>query len=133
MKIIIKISCFLFLGIASINGQTNSISGKITSNGEVLPFVNVYLKKTKLGTSTNENGFFELKNIPNGSYTIVASNIGFKFKLKKITLIGNQQIVKNFNLKVNDALEEIVISGTLRAVTKSNSPVPVEVYSKTFF
>ena len=93
----------------------------------------MYLKKTKQGTSTNENGFFELKNIPNGTYTIVASSIGYKFKSKKITLIGNQQIVKNFNLKVNDALEEIVISGTLRAVTKSNSPVPVEVYSKTFF
>ncbi len=61
------------------------------------------------------------------------ADIGFKFKSKKITLIGNQQIVKNFNLKVNDALEEIVISGTLRPVTKSNSPVPVEVYSKTFF
>ena len=133
MKIIIKISCLLFLGIASINGQTNSISGKVTSNGEVLPFVNVYLKKNKQGTSTNENGFFELKNIPNGTYTIIASSIGFKFKSKKITLTGNQKIVKNFNLKVNDALEEIVISGTLRPVTKSNSPVPVEVYSKTFF
>ena len=133
MKIIINISCLLFLGIAAINGQTNSISGKVSSNGEVLPFVNVYLKKTKQGTSTNENGFFELKNIPNGTYTIIASSIGFKFKSKKITLIGNQEIVKNFNLKVNDALEEIVISGTLRPVTKSNSPVPVEVYSKTFF
>ena len=133
MKIIIKISCLLFLGIASIKGQTNSISGKVSSNGEVLPFVNVYLKKTKQGTSTNKNGFFELKNIPNGTYTIVASSIGYKFKSKKITLIGNQEIVKNFNLKVNDALEEIVISGTLRPVTKSNSPVPVEVYSKTFF
>jgi outer membrane receptor for ferrienterochelin and colicins len=133
MKIIINISCLLFLGISAINGQTNSISGKVSSNGEVLPFVNVYLKKTKQGTSTNENGFFELKNIPNGTYTIVASSIGYKFKSKKITLIGNQQIVKNFNLKVNDALEEIVISGTLRPVTKSNSPVPVEVYSKTFF
>ena len=133
MKIIINISCLLFLGIAAIKGQTNSISGKVSSNGEVLPFVNVYLKKTKQGTSTNENGFFELKNIPNGTYTIVASSIGYKFKSKKITLIGNQKIVKNFNLKVNDALEEIVISGTLRPVTKSNSPVPVEVYSKTFF
>ena len=133
MKIIIKISCLLFLGSASIKGQTNSISGKVSSNGEVLPFVNVYLKKNKQGTSTNENGFFELKNIPNGTYTIVASSIGFKFKSKKITLTGNQKIVKNFNLKVNDALEEIVISGTLRPVTKSNSPVPVEVYSKTFF
>ncbi len=133
MKVIIKISCLLFLGIASINGQTNSISGKVSSNSEVLPFVNVYLKKTKQGTSTNKNGFFELKNIPNGTYTIVASSIGFKFKSKKITLTGNQKIVKNFNLKVNDALEEIVISGTLRPVTKSNSPVPVEVYSETFF
>ena len=133
MKIIINISCLLFLGIAAIKGQTNSISGKVSSNSEVLPFVNVYLKKTKQGTSTNENGFFELKNIPNGTYTIVASSIGYKFKSKKITLIGNQKIVKNFNLKVNDALEEIVISGTLRPVTKSNSPVPVEVYSKTFF
>ena len=133
MKIIINISCLLFMGITAINGQTNSISGKVSSNGEVLPFVNVYLKKTKQGTSTNENGFFELKNIPNGTYTIVASSIGYKFKSKKITLIGNQEIVKNFNLKVNDALEEIVISGTLRPVTKSNSPVPVEVYSKTFF
>jgi len=133
MKIIIKISYLLFLGSASIKGQTNSISGKVSSNGEVLPFVNVYLKKNKQGTSTNENGFFELKNIPNGTYTIVASSIGFKFKSKKITLTGNQKIVKNFNLKVNDALEEIVISGTLRPVTKSNSPVPVEVYSETFF
>ena len=133
MKIIINISCLLFLGIAAIKGQTNSISGKVSSNGEVLPFVNVYLKKTKQGTSTNKNGFFELKNIPNGTYTIVASSIGYKFKSKKITLIGNQKIVKNFNLKVNDALEEIVISGTLRPVTKSNSPVPVEVYSETFF
>ena len=133
MKIIINISCLLFFGIAAIKGQTNSISGKVSSNGEVLPFVNVYLKKTKQGTSTNKNGFFELKNIPNGTYTIVASSIGYKFKSKKITLIGNQKIVKNFNLKVNDALEEIVISGTLRPVTKSNSPVPVEVYSKTFF
>jgi len=133
MKISIKIGCVLFLGITSINGQTNSISGKVNSNGEVLPFVNVYLKKNKQGTSTNENGFFELKNIPNGTYTIIASSIGFKFKSKKITLTGNQKIVKNFNLKVNDALEEIVISGTLRPVTKSNSPVHVEVYSKTFF
>ena len=133
MKIIINISCLLFLGIAAIKGQTNSISGKVSSNGEVLPFANVYLKKTKQGTSTNENGFFKLKNIPNGTYTIVASSIGYKFKSKKITLTGNQKIVKNFNLKVNDALEEIVISGTLRPVTKSNSPVPVEVYSKTFF
>jgi outer membrane receptor for ferrienterochelin and colicins len=133
MKIIVKIVCIFFTGLISIQAQTNSISGKITSKGEALPFVNVYLKNTKLGTFTNENGFFELKDIPNGNYTLVSSNIGFEKKSIKIMLSGNEKIVKNFSLDDTNSLEEIVISGTLRPVSKSNSPVSVEVYSATFF
>ena len=133
MKIIVKIVCIFFTGLISIQAQTNSISGKITSKGEALPFVNVYLKNTKLGTFTNENGFFELKDIPDGNYTLVSSNIGFEKKSIKIMLSGNEKIVKNFSLDDTNSLEEIVISGTLRPVSKSNSPVSVEVYSATFF
>jgi len=44
----------LFIGLSTVLGQTNSISGKVTSKGEALPFVNVYLTNTKIGTSTNE-------------------------------------------------------------------------------
>jgi len=123
----------LFLGVASVQAQNNSLSGKITSNGEELPFVNVYLKKTKLGTSTNENGFYELKNIPKGNYTLIASSIGYQTKSSKISIDSNQKLVKSFSLSENNSLNEIVISGTLKPVTKSESPVPVEVYSKTFF
>ena len=126
------ISIFL-LGIISIKGQTNTITGKVISKGEASPFVNVYLKNSKQGTSTNENGLFELKNIKNGNYTLVASSIGFKSKSKKIKLKGNQNIIQNFNLKEANFLDEIVISGTLKPVSKSKSPVPVEVYSNTFF
>ena len=133
MKIIVKIIWVFFTGLISIQAQTNSISGKITSKGEALPFVNVYLTNTTIGTSTNEKGFFELKNIPNGNYTLIASSVGFKIESLKILLSGNQRIVKNFNLNENNSLEEIVISGTLRPVSKSNSPVSVEVYSTTFF
>nr|WP_254712498.1 TonB-dependent receptor [Polaribacter pectinis] len=133
IKIFIKISCLFFFGIISTYAQNNSVSGKVISNGEVLPFVNIYLKNTKLGTATNEKGFFELKNIPNGTYTIVASSVGFESKSARIILSGNEKITKNFNLNENSSLEEIVISGTLKPVTKSKSPVPVEVYSKTFF
>jgi outer membrane receptor for ferrienterochelin and colicins len=133
MKILLKLTCFLFLGVASVQAQNNSLSGKITSNGEELPFVNVYLKKTKLGTSTNENGFYELKNIPKGNYTLIASSIGYQTKSSKISIDSNQKLVKSFSLSENNSLNEIVISGTLKPVTKSESPVPVEVYSKTFF
>ncbi|MDG1451862.1 MAG: carboxypeptidase-like regulatory domain-containing protein, partial [Polaribacter sp.] len=133
MKNILTFIGLLFVGLTSILGQTNSISGKITSKGEALPFVNVYLTNTSIGTSTNEKGFFELKNISNGKYTLISSAIGFNSKSIKIRLTGNQKIVKNFNLSENNSLEEIVISGTLRPVSKSNSPVSVEVYSTTFF
>ncbi|AQS95271.1 TonB-dependent receptor [Polaribacter sp. BM10] len=121
------------LGVFTTNAQLNSIKGKITSNGKPLPYVNIYLKNTKIGTSSNENGFFELQNIENGVYTIVASSIGFKSKSAKINVKNASTITKNFDLNENNDLDEIVVSGTLRPVTKSNSPVPVEVYSKTFF
>ncbi|WP_299062318.1 TonB-dependent receptor [uncultured Polaribacter sp.] len=126
--------CLLFiLGAFASHAQLISIKGKITSNGKPLPFVNVYLKNTKIGTSSNENGFFELQNIENGIYTIVASSVGFKSKSAKINVKDSSTIIQNFDLNENNDLDEIVVSGTLRPVSKSNSPVPVEVYSKTFF
>lgn len=133
MKTPLKIIYYLFVGMISTHSQTNSISGKITSKGEALPFANIYLANTKLGTASNEEGFFELKNIPNGDYTLISSSVGFNLKSLKIILTGNQKLVKNFNLNENYSLEEIVVSGTLRPISKSNSPVSVEVYSTTFF
>ena len=132
MKLFFKIVCILFFGIHSAFSQ-NSISGKVTSEGEALPFVNLYLKRTKLGTSTNNNGFYQLKNIPDGNYTLVISSVGFKPKSIKISFFGGKTIKRNFTLSESNSLDEIVISGTLKPVTKSNSPVPIEVYSKTFF
>ncbi|WP_077810323.1 TonB-dependent receptor [Polaribacter sp. BM10] len=133
MKIFANFYLLFILGVFTTNAQLNSIKGKITSNGKPLPYVNIYLKNTKIGTSSNENGFFELQNIENGVYTIVASSIGFKSKSAKINVKNASTITKNFDLNENNDLDEIVVSGTLRPVTKSNSPVPVEVYSKTFF
>jgi outer membrane receptor for ferrienterochelin and colicins len=113
-------------------GQT--ISGKITTeSGDEIPYANVYLKKTKIGTSSNNNGFYELNKIPKDSYTLIVSSIGYKTKSFKITITSDEKITKNITLIEDDSLNEIVISGTLRPVTKSNSPVPVEVYSETFF
>ena len=133
MKICFNFICILFLGGITTYAQKNSVSGKISSKGVPIPYANVFLKQTKLGTTTDENGFFFLKNIPSGTFTIIISSIGYKSKSAKIKLSGNKKIIKNFYLNENNSLEEIVISGTLKPVTKSNSPVPIEVYSETFF
>jgi outer membrane receptor for ferrienterochelin and colicins len=123
---------YLLLLATVMVGQT--ISGKITTeNGDEIPYANVYLKKTKIGTSSNITGFYELNNIPKESYTLLVSSIGFKTKAIKVTISSDKKITKNITLLEDNSLDEIVISGTLRPVSKTNSPVPVEVYSETFF
>jgi outer membrane receptor for ferrienterochelin and colicins len=122
----------LLMTATFIVGQT--IGGKITAdNGDEIPYANVYLKNTKIGTSANDTGLYELKNMPKDSYTLIISSIGFKTKALKITVVNDEQITRNITLFADDSLDEIVISGTLRPVSKTNSPVPVEVYSETFF
>ncbi|WP_298781297.1 TonB-dependent receptor [uncultured Polaribacter sp.] len=123
----------LFLLISSFS-FSQTITGKITSkNGDALLYVNIYLKKTKIGTSSNEEGFYEIQNIPKGNYNLIISSIGYKTKSVKIAIKNNDKLVRNFSLEEDYSLDEIVVSGTLRPVTKSDSPVPVEVYSNTFF
>lgn len=133
MKLRLNIIIFFFL-LTSFNlfCQHNSLSGKIYSNGEVLPYVNIYLKEYTLGTASDSEGYYEIKNIPNGNHTVIISSIGYKTKSINI-FFNNNQITRNFSLASDNSLDEVVISGTLRPVSKSNSPVPVEVYSETFF
>ncbi|MFY0632041.1 MAG: TonB-dependent receptor [Flavobacteriaceae bacterium] len=129
-----KVMLLVLLSFSMVTyAQNNTISGKILDGKEALPYVNIYLKNTKLGGSSNDNGFYQIKGIPNGTYTLIISSIGYKTTSTKITLKGNQKITKNFTLTADNSLDEIVVSGTLRPVSRSASPVPVEVYSKTFF
>ena len=126
------VSIYLLLMSTFMVGQT--ISGKITTeNGDEIPYANLYLKKTKIGTSSNDQGFYELNNITKNSHTLIISSIGYKTKSIKINITSDKKITRNITLSEDDSLDEIVISGTLRPVTKSNSPVPIEVYSETFF
>ena len=133
MKLRLNIIIFFFL-LTSFNlfCQHNSLSGKIYSNGEVLPYVNIYLKEYTLGTASDSEGYYEIKNIPNGNHTVIISSIGYKTKSLNI-FFNNNHITRDFSLASDNSLDEVVISGTLRPVSKSNSPVPVEVYSETFF
>ena len=125
---------FIYLLLMSTFMVGQTISGKITTeNGDEIPYANVYLKKTKIGTSSDDNGFYKLKKVTKDSYTLIVSSIGFKTKSIKINITSDEKIIRNVTLLEDNSLDEIVISGTLRPVSKSNSPVPIEVYSETFF
>ena len=119
--------------LASTLGISQNIKGKITSkNGEAIPFASIYIKNSKLGTNSTEEGTYQLNYRLEGRYMLIVSSIGFQTKKTPVVLHGGN-LIKNIILEDDNTLNEIVISGTLRPVSKTASPVPVEVYSKTFF
>ncbi|MEH6513448.1 MAG: TonB-dependent receptor [Maribacter arcticus] len=119
---------------SSTYAQEVTLSGSVTSENSPAPFVNIYLKNTELGTSSNENGWYELKNIPPGKYTLIASTIGYMpFSQLIVVKKGQEQFIE-IDLKPSiESLEEMVVTGTLKPVSRLESPVPVEVYKPTFF
>ncbi|MCD4818787.1 MAG: TonB-dependent receptor [Candidatus Cloacimonetes bacterium] len=69
------------LSVATIL-QSATLSGFVSNaeNGEHLPYINVIIEGTNMGTYTNKEGYFVINNIPNGNLKIVFFNIGFEKK-----------------------------------------------------
>ncbi len=123
----------LFLFTTSLLEAQNSytIQGRVLSQNEGLPFVSVYLKNTNLGTTTDDHGNFKISNVTSGKHEIIASFIGYRTEQKNIDVTENLNGLI-FNLEVDSALDEVVVTGTLKPVSRLESVVPVEVYSPTF-
>lgn len=123
------------MGVSSVlQAQTGSISGKVQSEGKPVEFANIYLKNSQQGTLTDTIGRFSLDKIPVGTHTVIVSCIGFSSAEKKISIIENESINLNFQLNMlENSLGEVVISGTMKEVSKLESAVPIEVYSSKFF
>ena len=131
-KIYILVTSLFFGGM--IHAQEVSISGITTSNGEPLAFVNIYLKNTQIGASSNEKGIYYLKNISSGKYTLIASTLGYKTFSTVLNIKEGKDVLLNIELEATtESLDEMVVTGTLKPVSRLESPVPVEVYKPTFF
>ena len=114
--------------------ETSTISGYISGEGHKLQLVNVHLTGTKHKTITDSLGYYTLENVAVGNYTLQVSQVGFQTIKKKIEVIKDSVQSYDFELTDNEnQLNEVVVSGTLKAVKRLESAVPVEVYSPVFF
>ena len=123
-----------FLGcFVNLFSQEASISGKVTENGEPLPFVNILLKGTQIGGSTNVDGQYQLSQIASGDYVLLATSMGYIPYQTTLTVKEGESKTVNIILEASaQALDETVVTGTLKPVSRLESPVPVEVYTPTF-
>lgn len=115
--------------------QSSIIKGRVTqAHNEPIPFANVFLKESSIGVSANSEGYYELTSIDSGKHILMVSALGFESSFKEILLPSSKEIVVNFKLIQQDAfIDEVVISGTMKEMSKKDSPVPIEVYSSNYF
>jgi iron complex outermembrane recepter protein len=101
------------------------------SQGEPLELVSIYIQGTSLGTYTDQRGRYELKNIPEGTHTIVASLLGHVQQEQEIYLSENQRAKINFQLSEEGfQFDELVLIGSRINETADRSAAPVVVISE---
>lgn len=98
----------LFFCSLSVSAQ---LKGTITDlDNQPIPFVNVYIENSYTGTTSNEQGRYELA-VPNpGKYTIVFQFLGFKTQIKTIEIKTAPYTLDITLLEENISLNEVVIS-----------------------
>lgn len=132
MRLLITLSLLLFIPSVLI-GQGPSVSGVLSDEDGPIPFVNIYLKDTSLGTSTNEAGAYSIELPGEGRYVLIASAIGYLTHRQAFTVGPNESLELSFRLNPSaENLDETVVTGTLKPVNRLESPVPVEVYTPAF-
>ncbi|WP_370480253.1 TonB-dependent receptor [Tamlana flava] len=98
-----------------------TISGTISEekSNETLIGVNIIFPEIQSGTTTNEYGFYSI-TLPEGSYRVIVSFLGFNSISETITL--SQDITKNFSL--TDALENLDEVIIVENIEKPNIKAP---------
>lgn len=126
---------FAVLLFDSLTGwaQTASLSGSVTHQNQPVEFANIQVLQTSIGTTTNAEGRFTLANLPLGKVTLKVSSIGYVPRSIDVILVAGNNTISVALDEDAKQLEEVVITGTMKEVTKMNSSIPVEVYSPALF
>lgn len=118
MKKAIALSLCLFWALSN-QAQTVTISGYLTdaSNGEALIYANIVVDDPRLGTSTNEYGYYALDVPAKQKLSVSFSHLGNVVEQIKIHLTSDSII----NIKLapeNSTLAEVTVSAEQNAVVQ---------------
>jgi len=128
---------FVFMALCSFAGGEKTdinIFGDVKDkNGEHLPFVNIVVKGSPIGASTNGSGHYMINNIPLGKHVLVVQYMGYKTIEKEIVIERGKHQEINFVLEeAQVALEQMVVTATMKEQSLKNTPVKVEVITGNF-
>ncbi|MCE5345003.1 MAG: TonB-dependent receptor [Bacteroidales bacterium] len=122
----IFIICIMVLLYHVANAQ-NTITGKITDQNNLpLPGSTIYIPDLNKGTVADNNGTYELTNLPNGKIKIQFSYIGYINRIETIDLTGENAGLNIILIRTTVEAGEVIVSGGYNSTQHGNA-VKVDV------
>jgi iron complex outermembrane receptor protein len=112
MSVFKKLPLLLLLCSLNLIYSQATIQGLIKNeSNEVIPYANVFIKGTSIGTQAQEDGTFTINNVPFATHEIVASAVGYNELSQKIDISGDVSNL-DFILQNDTQLEEVELFGS---------------------
>ena len=115
MKKILYIT-LLFMSQLFVAQDKGTLKGLLTDkemNNDPLPFANVFIKGTTIGSTTDFDGNYSFK-VPEGNHTVIFSFLGYKSIEKAFIIKAGETVVLNQVMSAEEgvALDDIIITAT---------------------
>lgn len=126
---------FLFVTFYSLGQETQTVRGKIIDKISQYPLINASIVVLNtdpvIGTVTDFDGYFELKNVPLGRQSFQVAYVGYDDAVRSNILVSSgKELILNFELEEQVVMvEEAVI--TIKDKAKTNNE-NVTVSGRTF-
>jgi predicted nicotinamide N-methyase len=123
---------FLLSNISYSQSQA-SISGKVIdeSTGQALPGTTVIIEGTTNGTIADYDGNFTIKDVPTGTYNLIANFVSYKKMTQEVTVESGQNydytVIADFALFYDQLMmDQVVVTGIASKNSRATSAVAVQ-------
>ena len=142
-KLSIFISALLCAIVSMAAGVDNSpvkegnvITGHVIEKGteNSLPYATVIIVETGEGTVTDTDGYFKLKKVPAGKYTLKVNSVGYAQQTKEVSVSDEYTVDVHFVLSEETIMtDEVVVSANRNETSRKLAPVVVNVMNNKLF
>ncbi|HMP29760.1 MAG TPA: carboxypeptidase-like regulatory domain-containing protein [Saprospiraceae bacterium] len=110
MKLLNILSLLIIFNYTLAAQNTATIAGKVTSGREELGFATISIDAMNLNTSSDIDGKYILKSVPEGDHIITTRFIGFEDKVINVSIKKGQQLQLDIDMVQSSVIvSEIVI------------------------
>tara|TARA_Y100001936_G_C16074389_1_gene672993 strand:- start:118 stop:2412 length:2295 start_codon:yes stop_codon:yes gene_type:complete len=120
---------FFFILFPTFCYSQITFKGKVTSNGEALPFASVLIKGTNDGTISDPEGNYKINTNEKNEITLKVSFTGYISQINTVSILPEQkEVTVNFDLKeASEMLDQVTVTGSRTEKRKTKNPIIVNV------